>query len=238
MKMPVYNHEHLIHRIGWIRAATLGANDGVISISSLLFGMISGGAASDVVIVSAFAGLVAGAASMAAGEWVSVMSQADAEDAELRLEKQHIESNPHEELLELQMIYEQRGLKPDLAKQVAEALTEFDAVESHARDELGLHEFSKAKPMQAAVASAMTFLVGGGVPIVLMLLVQFLGLNTSWMLSILGVGSLGVLSLAGAFVAKASRASVWRGALRVTLLGAVSMLLTAVAGKVLGQFLV
>lgn len=235
---PTYNHEHLIHRIAWIRAATLGANDGVISISSLLFGMITGGASLNVVIASAVAGLVAGAASMAAGEWVSVMSQADAEDAELYLEKQHIESNPKEELLELQMIYEQRGLKPELAQQVAEALTEFNAIESHARDELGFHEHSKAKPMQAAVASATTFLIGGGFPILLTLVAQALDLNSEWMLAVLGMGSLLALFLAGACVARASRASVWRGAFRVTVLGAVSMLLTALAGKMLGQFLV
>lgn len=231
---PNYNHEHLIHRIGWLRAATLGANDGIISISSLLVGMASTGASFSVIMASGVAGLVAGAASMAAGEWVSVMSQSDAEEAELRLEVQHIHANPQQELRELQSIYEQRGLKPELARQVAVALTEYDVVESHARDELGITHHSKAKPLQAAFASALTFVSGGIVPIALIWLTNFLQMGLQSTLITMGAGSVLTLFITGAAVAKASNAKVLRSAFRVALWGTVSLGLSALIGRVLG----
>ncbi|MCQ8895808.1 VIT family protein [Limnobacter humi] len=231
---PHYNHEHLIHRIGWLRAATLGANDGIISISSLLVGMASSGAQWSVVMTSGVAGLVAGAASMAAGEWVSVMSQSDAEEAELALEIKHIENNPQQELMELQKIYEGRGLKPDLARQVAVALTEHDVVESHARDELGITEHSKAKPAQAALASALTFLSGGVVPLLLMWLTQTLQFDLTTTLWAMGLGSVFTLFVTGALVARASNAHVWRSAFRVAIWGTFSMAASALLGRALG----
>ena len=167
---PAYNHEHIVHRIGWLRAATLGANDGIISISSLLVGMASSGAAAPVILAAGVAGLVAGAASMAAGEWVSVKSQADAEEAELALEQRHIDNNPKQELLELQSLYQKRGLPENLARDVAVALTKHDALGAHAQDELGITLHSVAKPMQAAFASALTFTAGGVVPLLVLLL--------------------------------------------------------------------
>ncbi|HEX4856700.1 MAG TPA: VIT1/CCC1 transporter family protein, partial [Limnobacter sp.] len=163
-KTPAYNHEHIAHRIAWLRAATLGANDGIISISSLLVGMASSGASYSTVLAAGVAGLVAGAASMAAGEWVSVKSQADAEEAELALEAKHLHENPRQELLELQGLYEKKGLSAELAHQVAVALTRHDALAAHAQDELGITPHSTAKPLQAAVASALTFSAGALVP--------------------------------------------------------------------------
>jgi vacuolar iron transporter family protein len=230
---PSYNHKHVIHRIAWIRAATLGANDGVISIASLLLGMVSAGMTFDLVYMSSVAGLVAGAVSMAAGEWVSVMSQADAEASEVRLEAQHIESNPQQELLELQMIYEQRGLRADLAKEVAIALTQVDALESHTRDELGITSQTAAKPLQAAMASALTFLLGGSVPLGLLCLSSWLSLSFHEMSFVLVFGSLWTLFLTGALISKASNSPVWRGAFRVVMWGAASMVLTSLVGILL-----
>ena len=231
---PAYNHEHIVHRIAWLRAATLGANDGIISISSLLVGMASGGAAYPVILAAGVAGLVAGAASMAAGEWVSVKSQADAEEAELVLEQQHIDNNPKQELQELQSLYEKRGLQPELAHQVAVALTEYDALGSHARDELGITPHNTAKPMQAALASALTFSVGGAIPMLVLLLAQLQSISMSSIVWLLAGASVLTLFSTGALAAKVSNAAVARAGFRVALWGTVSMVLSALVGMALG----
>lgn len=230
---PVYNHEHIVHRIGWLRAATLGANDGIISISSLLVGMASSGAAAPVILAAGVAGLVAGAASMAAGEWVSVKSQADAEEAELALEQRHIDNNPKQELLELQSLYQKRGLPENLARDVAVALTKHDALGAHAQDELGITLHSVAKPMQAALASALTFTAGGVVPLLVLLLAQYQILGSKATVFTLAGASVVTLFLTGAAAAKVSNARVLRAGLRVALWGTVSMGLSALVGLAL-----
>jgi len=231
---PVYNHEHIAHRIAWLRAATLGANDGIISIASLLVGMASSGAAYPVILSAGVAGLVAGAASMAAGEWVSVKSQAVAEEAELALEQRHIKNNPKQELLELQTLYEKRGLPEQLAHEVAVALTKHDALAAHAHDELGITPHSTAKPMQAALASAFTFTAGGVVPLLVLILANFQSIpiaNTVWLLA---ASSVVTLFSTGALAAKVSNAPVMRAGFRVAIWGSVSMVLSAAVGAVLG----
>lgn len=234
MNLPHYNHEHLIHRIGWLRAATLGANDGIISIASLMMGMSTAGASSTVVLTTGVAGLVAGAASMAAGEWVSVMSQSDAEQAELVLEQAHIERNPEAELRELAAIYEGRGLKPALAMEVAHALTEHDAMQSHARDELGITEHSQAKPLQAALASALSFLSGGVVPVLLVLLGLNTGLAGQGGVWLVAAGSVATLFATGVLSARAANAPALKAGARVALWGTLSMALSAAVGVLLG----
>lgn len=231
---PAYNHEHIVHRIGWLRAATLGANDGIISISSLLVGMASSGAASPTILAAGLAGLVAGAASMAAGEWVSVKSQADAEEAELALEQRHIDNNPRQELLELQSLYQKRGLPENLAHEVAVALTKHDALGAHAQDELGITLHSVAKPMQAALASALTFTAGGMVPLLVLLLAQYQAFDPKVTVLVLAAASVLTLFLTGATAAKVSNARVLRAGLRVALWGSVSMGLSALVGLALG----
>lgn len=234
MPSPVYNHEHIGHRIAWLRAATLGANDGVISMSSLLVGMVSSGVAYPSVLAAGVAGLVAGAASMAAGEWVSVKSQADAEKAELKLEQQHIDDNPKQELLELQGLYEKRGLEPALAHQVAVALTAHDALAAHAHDELGITPHNTAKPMQAALASAFSFTAGGVVPVLVLLLGQFQAMPMMTTAGLISVISVFTLFATGAVAAKVSNAPVLRAGFRVAIWGSVSMALSAAVGAALG----
>lgn len=231
---PVYNHEHIGHRIAWLRAATLGANDGVISIASLLVGMASSGAAYPIILSAGIAGLVAGAASMAAGEWVSVKSQADAEEAELKLEQRHIDNNPKQELFELQTLYQRRGLPDQLAHEVALALTKHDALAAHAHDELGITPHSTAKPMQAALASALTFTAGGVVPLLVLMLAQFQSVPIESTVWLLAATSVITLFCTGAIAANASNAPVMRAGFRVAIWGSVSMGLSAAVGTALG----
>lgn len=233
-KTPAYNHEHIVHRIAWLRAATLGANDGIISISSLLVGMATTGAGYTTILSAGVAGLVAGAASMAAGEWVSVKSQADAEEAELALEAKHLHNNPRQELLELQGLYEKRGLPPELAQQVAAALTRHDALAAHAHDELGITPHSTAKPMQAALASALTFTVGGVIPLLVLVLAELGQLPTQAVLGLLSLSTVLTLYSTGALAAKVSNAAVVRAGMRVALWGSVSLGLSAAVGWALG----
>lgn len=233
-KTPSYNHEHIVHRIAWLRAATLGANDGIISISSLLVGMASSGANHATILAAGVAGLVAGAASMAAGEWVSVKSQADAEEAELALEAQHIRNHPRQELLELQGLYEKRGLPPDLASQVARALTRHDALAAHAQDELGITPHSTAKPLQAALASALSFSLGGLVPLLLVIIGAWLQFSSSAQLALLSVVTVLTLYSTGALAAKVSNAAIMRAGLRVALWGSLSLGLSGAVGWLLG----
>lgn len=220
---------HLVHRIGWLRAAVLGANDGIVSTASLILGVAASGANSAAILVAGIAGLVAGAMSMAAGEYVSVSSQADTEQADLAREKQELEETPQQELAELSAIYEQRGLDKALAVQVAIQLTAHDALGAHARDELGISETTAARPIQAALASACSFAIGATLPI----LISVFAPSASMMLAV-SLSSLLFLALLGALSANAGGASMLLGARRVTFWGALAMLATAGVGTLFG----
>tara|TARA_R110002167_G_scaffold13893_4_gene57049 strand:- start:29056 stop:29745 length:690 start_codon:yes stop_codon:yes gene_type:complete len=220
---------HLTHRVGWLRAAVLGANDGIVSTASLILGVAASGASSAAILVAGIAGLVAGAMSMAAGEYVSVSSQADTERADLAREKQELEETPKQELAELSAIYEQRGLDKDLAKQVAVQLTAHDALGAHARDELGISDSTTARPIQAALASALSFTVGAALPILVSVLVPM----SRMMLSV-SLSSLLFLGLLGALSARAGGAPMLLAARRVTFWGALAMLATAGVGTLFG----
>jgi VIT1/CCC1 family predicted Fe2+/Mn2+ transporter len=220
---------HRSHRIGWLRAAVLGANDGIVSTSSLIVGVAAANTGRNNVLIAGLAGLVSGAISMAAGEYVSVSSQSDTEMADLELEKRELAATPEAELRELQGIYIERGLEPPLALQVAEQLTAHSALSAHARDELGISEKNVARPVQAALASAATFSVGAALPLLTTALVPFSSL-------IVWVSGLSLVFLAGlgAVAARTGGASAWRGAVRVTFWGALAMALTAVVGRLFG----
>ena len=220
---------HRSGRIGWMRAAVLGANDGLISTSSLIVGVASAEPSRTAVLLAAVAGLVAGALSMAAGEYVSVSSQADTERADLALERGELATAPEAERAELAGIYMGRGVRPDLAVQVAEQLMAHDALGAHARDELGIHAMARARPIQAAVTSAAAFAVGAAPPALLAGLLPA-GILT---LGVVGV-SLGLLLVLGGVAASLGGASLTRGALRVAFWGAVAMGCTAAVGRLFG----
>ena len=207
----------------------LGANDGIVSTSSLLVGVASAGTGRSNVLIAGVAGLVSGAISMAAGEYVSVSSQADTESADLEAEKRELATMPDLELRELQGIYVKRGLDADLAMQVAQQLTSHDALSAHARDELGVSEMSAARPIQAALASAGTFAVGSALPLLTSVLVSY----DSLIVAVSGL-SLVFLAALGMLAAWAGGASIMRGALRVTFWGALAMVVTAMVGKLFG----
>lgn len=227
MAMP--GELHRTQRIGWLRAATLGANDGLISTSSLVVGVAAAEPTGTAVLLAALAGLVAGSLSMAAGEYVSVSSQADTERADLSIERGELASSPHAERAELAAIYMARGLSRDLATQVADQLMAHDALGAHARDELGIHEATRARPIQAAVASAASFAVGAAPPALLAALLP----ARSLALGVVGV-TLGLLLVLGAVAARLGGASLLRGALRVAFWGAVAMGCTAAVGRLFG----
>lgn len=220
---------HRSERIGWLRAAVLGANDGIVSTASLILGVAGAGATGSGVLIAGIAGLVAGAMSMAAGEYVSVSSQADTEEADLRRERKELESNDQLERAELAAIYVSRGLDPDLARQVADQLMMHDALGAHARDELGISEIQRARPMLAAVASAGTFAVGGALP----LLVALVAPANTLAAYVVGT-SLAFLAILGFLAARTGGARVMAGTLRVTFWGAVAMALTYGAGALFG----
>ncbi|MAB25064.1 MAG: hypothetical protein CMK78_12075 [Pseudomonadales bacterium] len=220
---------HKTHRIGWLRAAVLGANDGIVSTASLVLGVAAAGADSRSILVAGVAGLVAGAMSMAAGEYVSVSSQADTERADLARETEELTTNPAFEQAELTAIYVNRGLEPALASQVATELMQHDALGAHARDELGITESVSARPIQAAFASAATFTVGAALP--LLMVVIFPAATLMWAVS---GSSLLFLALLGAVSAKAGGAPVITAASRVTFWGALAMALTAGVGALFG----
>jgi VIT1/CCC1 family predicted Fe2+/Mn2+ transporter len=223
------SERHRTQRIGWLRAAVLGANDGIVSTASLLVGVAAAGTSRSNVLVAGIAGLVAGAMSMAAGEYVSVSSQSDTEKADLEREKGELAATPEAELTELQGIYVDRGLDPQLAMQVAQQLTAHAALSAHARDELGMSVMTAARPIQAALASAATFSFGAALPLVTAALVPFGSV-------ILAVSALSLVFLAalGMLAARAGGASILRGALRVTFWGALAMLITALVGRMFG----
>ncbi len=224
--MNAHLEPHRIQRIGWLRAAVLGANDGIVSTASLVVGVASADASHQSILIAGAAGLVAGGMSMAAGEYVSVSSQADMEKAELVRESNELAADPKAELAELSGIYVQRGLKPDLADQVAQQLTQHDALAAHARDELGISKTMAARPMQSAFASAITFGVGAALP----LLAAFLSPvdSLAWVVT---VTSLLVLASLGWVSARAGGAPVCRAVARVTFWGALAMGATAGIGK-------
>jgi VIT1/CCC1 family predicted Fe2+/Mn2+ transporter len=220
---------HRTQRIGWLRAAVLGANDGIVSTASLVLGVAAAGATSRDILVAGVAGLVAGAMSMAAGEYVSVCSQADTESADLERERKELAADPVHEHEEMRAIYVGRGLDAELAGQVATQLMAHDALGSHARDELGISEVLSARPVQAAMASAATFSVGAVLPLLIVILVPLTLL--SWAVA---ASSLLFLALLGALAARTGGASVTKAALRVTFWGALAMALTASVGALFG----
>lgn len=223
------SEQHRTHRIGWLRAAVLGANDGIVSTASLVVGVAASGTSRSNVLVAGVAGLVAGAMSMAAGEYVSVSSQSDTEAADLERERKELAETPEAELCELQGIYEKRGLDSSLAMQAAQQLTARGALAAHARDELGISEMTTARPVQAALASAGTFSVGAALPLGIAALVPI-----GRVVIAVSVFSLVFLAALGFLAARTGGARVLRGTLRVTFWGALAMLFTALVGKMFG----
>jgi len=220
---------HTVERLGWIRAAMLGANDGIVSTASLIIGVAFAGALQSEILLTGIAGLVAGAMSMAAGEYVSVSSQADAEAAELTAEAREIATNPLAEHAELAAIYRQRGLNPDTANKVAEELMRHDALGAHARDELGLSEELAARPMQAALSSAAAFSLGAALPLLVVLLFPSGALPGA-----VASAALAALALLGAAGAKAGGAPLRPAIIRVLGWGALAMAVTALIGRIAG----
>jgi VIT1/CCC1 family predicted Fe2+/Mn2+ transporter len=226
--MPHFER-HRIHRIGWLRAAVLGANDGIVSIASLVLGVAAAGASSKSIVIAGVAGLVAGAMSMAAGEYVSVSSQADTERADLDREGKELATHPQQEHREMTAIYVGRGLDAGLASNVATQLMAHDALGAHGRDELGISESFTARPVQAALTSAAMFSIGAVLPLLIVLLVPISALM--WAVS---GSSLLFLALLGSLAARVGGASVMTAAARVTFWGALAMALTAGVGTVFG----
>jgi VIT1/CCC1 family predicted Fe2+/Mn2+ transporter len=220
---------HRTDRIGWLRAAVLGANDGTISLASLIVGVAAAGTSQSSILMTAVAGLVAGAMSMAAGEYVSVQSQADTEEADIKKEKRELEFEPQLELEELTAIYVSRGLDQPLARHVAQKLMSSDALGAHARDELGITETMRARPIQAAYASAVSFVAGAIIPIGAAFLAPF-----AWVIEVSSATALVTLVVLGGTAAYAGGASVVKGSVRVAFWGALAMGLTASAGWLFG----
>ena len=229
MTTPVYPERHYSHRVGWLRAAVLGANDGIVSTASLVVGVAAANTGRHGVLLAGVAGLVSGAMSMAAGEYVSVSSQRDTEEADLVRERRELSNMPDVELRELQQIYVARGLEPELAAKVAQQLTERGALAAHARDELGITEALAARPVQAAMASAATFAIGAALPLVTAVLVPESHIGV-----VVSATSLVFLASLGALSAGAGGAAIARGTVRVTFWGAFAMALTALVGRLFG----
>jgi len=220
---------HRSHRIGWLRAAVLGANDGIVSTASLVIGVAAAGASQQTILITGVAGLVSGAMSMAAGEYVSVSSQSDTEAADIARETEELATQPEHELEELTGIYTLRGLTPELARQVAVQLTAHDALGTHARDELGITDNMNAKPVQAAFASAGTFAVGAALPLFVVILA-----SDNNIIAYVAATSLLFLAALGGMAAHAGGASRFKGASRVTFWGVLAMLATAGVGSLFG----
>ncbi|MCW8880747.1 MAG: VIT family protein [Sedimenticola sp.] len=220
---------HRSHRVGWLRAAVLGANDGIVSTASLIIGVAAASTSHEGILIAGVAGLVAGAMSMAAGEYVSVSSQSDTENADLEVEKISLEQNTESELVELAMIYEERGLDSGLAMQVAEQLMAHDALGAHARDEIGISESASAQPVQAALSSAGTFTIGAALPLIVAWMI-----TGDQLITFVALSSLLFLALLGGIAARAGGASIVVGATRVAFWGAMAMALTAGVGHLFG----
>jgi len=227
---PLHRENHLVERIGWLRAAVLGANDGIISTASLVVGVAAAAKSADEVLVAGVAGLVAGAMSMAAGEYVSVSSQSDTEQADMARERRELAEQPEAELTELTQIYVARGVEPGLARQVADQMTARDAFEAHSRDELGLAGHTIARPVQAALTSAVTFAAGAAIPLLIALIMP--ASSISWAVS---GGSLICLALLGATGARIGGADILKPTVRVTFWGAFAMAATWVIGALVGH---
>jgi len=225
----LHPERHRTDRIGWLRAAVLGANDGIVSTASLIVGVAASQAPSGEILVAGVAGLVAGAMSMAAGEYVSVSSQADTEQADLARERKELATDHDFERDELAAIYVTRGLDSSLARQVADQLMAHDALGAHARDELGISEITTARPVQAALASAATFALGAAIPLLTVLIAP-----TTALIPVVVAASIALLAVLGGVGAHAGGASIARGALRVTFWGALAMALTAGVGALFG----
>jgi len=224
-----YLDSHYIHRSNWLRAAVLGANDGIISISSLAIGVAAASSTREPVVLATVAGLVAGALSMAAGEYVSVSSQTDTEQADIEREKKELIEMPEEELNILAQIYEKRGLKSETALQVAKELTEADALGSHIRDELGINEISKANPIQAALASGASFLIGGVLPLLIILFAPIKEMEY-WLYG----STIIFLMILGTMAAKTGGSNVKKAIVRITVWGTIAMGLSALVGYLFG----
>ncbi|MCO5269616.1 MAG: VIT family protein [Brumimicrobium sp.] len=225
----IYFENHYIHKSNWLRAAVLGANDGILSVASISVGIIAANSSRETIILGAIAGLVAGALSMFAGEYVSVSSQTDIEDADIAREAEELRTMPEEELDMLTQIYIERGLKPETAKQVAIELHEHDALAAHVRDELGITDTSRANPLQAALASGASFLAGGSLPF-MVTLVAPLNFMEYWMYSIAILS----LVLLGAISAKTGGAGIWKAVIRIALWGSFAMVISGVVGYLFG----
>ncbi|MGB6916389.1 MAG: VIT family protein [Pseudolabrys sp.] len=228
-RLHSHSEHHLMERIGWLRAAVLGANDGIISTASLIVGVATAATTQNEVLIAGVAGLVAGAMSMAAGEYVSVSSQSDTERADLARERKELSDNIEFEKEELAQIYVKRGLELPLARQVAQQLMAKDALTAHARDELGISDITAARPVQAALTSAATFSVGASMPLLMGVISP-----SRVLVPIVSAASLGFLALLGAIGARAGGANVLRATARVTFWGALAMALTAGIGKFFG----
>ena len=228
-RLRIHPENHLVTRIGWLRAAVLGANDGIISTASLIVGVAAAATAQNEVLIAGAAGLVAGAMSMAAGEYVSVSSQSDTERADLARERKELQDSPAFELDELADVYVKRGVDGALARQVAQQLMAKDALGAHARDELGISEITTARPVQAALTSAATFSVGAAMPL-LMVVVS----PAAILVPVVSAASLAFLAVLGAIGAKAGGADILRATVRVTFWGALAMAITAGIGKIFG----
>jgi VIT1/CCC1 family predicted Fe2+/Mn2+ transporter len=224
-----YLEKHYIHRSNWLRAAVLGANDGIISISSLAIGVAAASSSRDPILLATMAGLVAGALSMAAGEYVSVSSQTDIETADIERERKELADMPEEEELILAQIYEKRGLQKETAKQVAKELTEVDALGAHVRDELGITEMSQANPIQAALASGAAFTAGGFIPLMVSLLAPVV-----YMEYILYGCTIVALAVLGTVSARAGGSNVFKAVLRIVLGGTIAMVISAAVGYFFG----
>ncbi len=228
-RLRVHTENHLVARIGWLRAAVLGANDGIVSTASLIVGVAAAAATQSDILITGVAGLVAGAMSMAAGEYVSVSSQSDTEQADLARERKELSEDSAFELDELTGIYVSRGVEPALARQVAEQLTARGALAAHARDELGISDMTVARPVQAALTSAVTFAVGAAMPLLMVVVSPM-----SVLIPVVSAASLVFLAVLGAVGARAGGADVLRATARVTFWGALAMALTAGIGKMFG----
>jgi VIT1/CCC1 family predicted Fe2+/Mn2+ transporter len=228
-RLHLHPESHLVARIGWLRAAVLGANDGIVSTASLIVGVAAAATGQNEVLIAGVAGLVAGAMSMAAGEYVSVSSQSDTEMADLARERKELSENIDFEVAELADIYVKRGLDQDLARRVAQQLMAKDALAAHARDELGISEITTARPVQAALTSAATFAIGAAMPLLIVIVSP-----VATLIPAVSVASLGFLALLGAVGARAGGANVWKATARVTFWGALAMALTAGIGKIFG----
>ena len=225
----LHSEAHAVSRIGWLRAAVMGANDGIVSTASLIVGVASADASRNGVLVAGMAALIAGAMSMAAGEYVSVSSQSDTEKADLARETKELAELPEAELEELAAIYEKRGVARETALEVARQMMANDALGAHARDELGISDATTARPIQAAMASALTFTVGAAAPLIVVLFAP-----ANLLIALVGMVSLACLALLGALGARAGGAPLWPSVLRVTFWGVLAMVVTAAVGKAFG----